>query len=272
MKTNPSLYEPIKDELLKQQYLFKEEPLPDIYSLITEEVAKQEAIYANFYEPAREEVVETSEQQNPGYCPNQTTAPPSYTPDETTSLSATTPIPSPPTEDKRSEELAQPVITHQTYPVGHFQPDFSYIPYGLYSYPAANIPALSTTHRVMSAAPTPALASIYKPAPPPTEPPYRSTMNLTDQTASNYGKMKRVRTDFTPSHLEVLEESFSKSQYMRGLERDELARRLKVTPKSVTIWFQNRRARMRAEKRQDKYIQIAAETRSSDVGKIPDFR
>ena len=90
--------------------------------------------------------------------------------------------------------------------------------------------------------------------------------------AARIVKMKRVRTDFTPTHLSVLEETFSKSQYMRGMERDDLARQLKVTPKSVTIWFQNRRARMRAESRQDNFIKHAAETGSSEVGKIPDFR
>ena len=246
MKTNPTLYEPIKDELQKQQYLFNEEPLPEIYSLISQEVAKQEAIYAGFYQPAKGEVVETCEHQSPIYISQNT-----YTPDEmqrTTSLTATIPIPSPSTEVKQS------VITHhQIYPTaGPIQRDCSYIPY-MYSNPVPYIPlpyTPVTSHD--GAPPDPVVTSSNNPAPALTlTKPFRSdrSFKFIEQTTSASGKMKRGRTDFAPSQLQILEESFSKQQYMRGVERDELAKRLKVSPKSVTIWFQNRRARMRAENR-----------------------
>eukprot|EP00116_Pleurobrachia_bachei_P007567 sb/3467829/ len=73
-----------------------------------------------------------------------------------------------------------------------------------------------------------------------------------DQTADGLrrsqqiNKMKRVRTGFTPSHLQILEEEFFKCNFVRGKQRDDLARKINVTPKAVTIWFQNRRARQRA--------------------------
>ena len=63
--------------------------------------------------------------------------------------------------------------------------------------------------------------------------------------------MKRIRTEFSQDHLDKLEEAFSKAQYSRGRERDNLARELNIPARSVTIWFQNRRARMRAELKQD---------------------
>ena len=64
-------------------------------------------------------------------------------------------------------------------------------------------------------------------------------------------KLRRIRTEFTQAHLDKLEEAFAKARYFRGKERDDLARELNVSPRSVTIWFQNRRARMRAEHRHD---------------------
>ncbi|XP_063681862.1 uncharacterized protein LOC134816799 [Bolinopsis microptera] len=308
MKSNPSLYEPIKDELLKQQHLIKEEFFPDIYSLIKEEVAKQEAIYTHFYQPSKQDMVEA--QPGPVYPPHQAPSPhqtpsphqapsPHQTPSphqapspptfphhpiqsEKVSSPPTYPqqqierVPSPIAEKKQSTELVPelaPLVSHQTLPnIGQFHQDYSYIPYGLYSYPSPYIPFPSTSAVGHMSVPAPSIvAANYHPTPLPTHhQPTSSTFS--DQTVSTYGKMKRVRTDFTPTHLTVLEETFSKSQYMRGMERDDLARQLKVTPKSVTIWFQNRRARMRAESRQDNFIKHAAETGSSEVGKIPDFR
>ena len=315
MKTTLSLYDPIKEELLKQQQLLKEDSLPDFYSLIKVEVAKQEALYAHFYNPVKEELTEDQSQVYPQEHLEQLSSqpvkleqipsPPGYPeppcppslhqtePPCPPSLHQTEPTPSPNQEELQnvpspdvqqthsSPELPQQQQQNFSTDIGQFQQNFPYIPY-LYSYPSPYIPFPTTTVPNLGVGigvpPIPSMAPSYPlqttnplqtPNPLSTD---KSSWNFADQTSSTYGKVKRVRTDFTPTHLQVLEETFSKSQYMRGLERDELARRLKVTPKSVTIWFQNRRARMRAESRQDKYIKQAAETGNSDVGDIPDFR
>ena len=63
------------------------------------------------------------------------------------------------------------------------------------------------------------------------------------------GKMKRNRTIFTPKQIERLEQEFSKSQYMIGSDRVELARDLNLSETQVKVWFQNRRIKNRKSKK-----------------------
>ena len=70
-----------------------------------------------------------------------------------------------------------------------------------------------------------------------------------ESNISNSGKMKRNRTIFTPKQIERLEREFSKSQYMIGSDRVELARDLNLSETQVKVWFQNRRIKNRKSKK-----------------------
>ena len=69
------------------------------------------------------------------------------------------------------------------------------------------------------------------------------------ETTSGSLKMKRNRTIFTPKQIERLENEFSKSQYMIGSDRVELARDLNLSETQVKVWFQNRRIKNRKSKK-----------------------
>ena len=70
-----------------------------------------------------------------------------------------------------------------------------------------------------------------------------------ESNISSSGKMKRNRTIFTPKQIERLEQEFSKSQYMIGSDRVELARDLNLSETQVKVWFQNRRIKNRKSKK-----------------------
>jgi len=56
---------------------------------------------------------------------------------------------------------------------------------------------------------------------------------------------KRNRT--SPEQLLILEEAFLKNPTPNGQTRDILAERVDMSPRSVQIWFQNRRAKMKLQ-------------------------
>ncbi|XP_039257599.2 uncharacterized protein LOC120334201 [Styela clava] len=64
-------------------------------------------------------------------------------------------------------------------------------------------------------------------------------------------KTKRTRTTFTQKQLEYLESEFNNQQYMVGIERRALAKKLRLTDAQVKVWFQNRRIRYRNEKKRE---------------------
>jgi len=70
-----------------------------------------------------------------------------------------------------------------------------------------------------------------------------------ESNVSGSGKLKRNRTIFTPKQIERLEHEFSKSQYMIGSDRVELARDLNLSETQVKVWFQNRRIKNRKSKK-----------------------
>ncbi|XP_053698831.1 homeobox expressed in ES cells 1-B [Sabethes cyaneus] len=63
------------------------------------------------------------------------------------------------------------------------------------------------------------------------------------------GRLPRV--PFTPSQLTALEEAYKVSTYLSSEEANQLAYSLELTNTRVKIWFQNRRARDRREKREN---------------------
>ncbi|XP_053671448.1 homeobox protein MSX-1-like [Anopheles nili] len=62
------------------------------------------------------------------------------------------------------------------------------------------------------------------------------------------GRLPRV--PFTPAQLNALEEAYKVSTYLSSEEANQLAYSLELTNTRVKIWFQNRRARDRREKRE----------------------
>ncbi|XP_001845296.2 homeobox protein engrailed-like ceh-16 [Culex quinquefasciatus] len=62
------------------------------------------------------------------------------------------------------------------------------------------------------------------------------------------GRLPRV--PFTPSQLSALEDAYKVSTYLSSEEANQLAYSLELTNTRVKIWFQNRRARDRREKRE----------------------
>ncbi|XP_035215835.1 homeobox protein Nkx-6.1-like [Stegodyphus dumicola] len=84
----------------------------------------------------------------------------------------------------------------------------------------------------------------------PSSPPEKST-NLgctnSQKPISHSGKMKRIRTIFSPEQLERLESEFERQQYMVGPERLYLASTLNLTEAQVKVWFQNRRIKHRKQ-------------------------
>ena len=66
-----------------------------------------------------------------------------------------------------------------------------------------------------------------------------------DDGDSNFMHSKKKRKRTAPEQLKVLEDVFNGHQHPNLLLRNQLAVQLGMTPRSVQIWFQNRRAKAR---------------------------
>ncbi|XP_055587943.1 homeobox protein ceh-2-like [Uranotaenia lowii] len=74
------------------------------------------------------------------------------------------------------------------------------------------------------------------------------------------GRLPRV--PFTPAQLSALEDAYKVSTYLSSEEANQLAYGLELTNTRVKIWFQNRRARDRREKREASALSIPGSSES----------
>uniref|UniRef100_A0AC35UEK3 Homeobox domain-containing protein n=1 Tax=Rhabditophanes sp. KR3021 TaxID=114890 RepID=A0AC35UEK3_9BILA len=65
--------------------------------------------------------------------------------------------------------------------------------------------------------------------------------SVDDGTEDGKKKKRKRRVLFTKNQTYELERKFNSTRYLNALEREELARIIKLTPTQVKIWFQNRR-------------------------------
>ena len=79
---------------------------------------------------------------------------------------------------------------------------------------------------------------------------------------STTGKVKKEkkRADFSAAHLRILEAAFVESDFARGARREELSQKCGVPIRTITVWFQNKRAKLRKEKKGRELLEIAAKT------------
>ena len=73
-------------------------------------------------------------------------------------------------------------------------------------------------------------------------------------------KKEKKRTEFSSKDLKVLEAAFAESDFARGAKREQLASSLGVSLRSITVWFQNKRAKLRKEKKRLEMLERAAKT------------
>merc|ERR1712150_17375 len=61
------------------------------------------------------------------------------------------------------------------------------------------------------------------------------------------GKTRRARTTFSNDQLEMLEQSFQRTQYPDVYTREDLGQKTGMSETRIQVWFSNRRARLRKQ-------------------------
>ncbi|KAK4608690.1 hypothetical protein RGQ29_002196 [Quercus rubra] len=69
------------------------------------------------------------------------------------------------------------------------------------------------------------------------------TMNIDDEEESSNGGPPRKKLRLTKEQSRLLEESFRQNHTLNPKQKEALAMQLKLRPRQVEVWFQNRRAR-----------------------------
>uniref|UniRef100_A0A1I7ZM90 Homeobox domain-containing protein n=1 Tax=Steinernema glaseri TaxID=37863 RepID=A0A1I7ZM90_9BILA len=65
------------------------------------------------------------------------------------------------------------------------------------------------------------------------------------------GRIRRNRTAFSDDQLDELEKSFLKCQYPDAVARESLSKLLNIHESRIQVWFKNRRAKHRKQKRNE---------------------
>lgn len=79
------------------------------------------------------------------------------------------------------------------------------------------------------------------------------------------GRLPRI--PFTPHQLNELEDAYKTATYLSTEDANKLAKRLELTGVRVKIWFQNRRARDRRERKdmQNKVIESPSDENDEEI-------
>ncbi|CEP07836.1 hypothetical protein [Parasitella parasitica] len=81
--------------------------------------------------------------------------------------------------------------------------------------------------------------------PPPAPPPQPNAIPKNKESSSDSNSTPRKRTRATPKQLAVLEETFNVNPSPNNRIREQLSQELGMSERSIQIWFQNRRAKVK---------------------------